>query len=381
MLNLPDNLSTEEFLANYWQKKPLFMPQALSRIRPAVTRNELGWLATLEDVESRIVFIERGASGSRYRVESGPFDVQYLQSLPKRDWTLLVHDVEKHLPAMRALFARVPFIPDWRIDDLMVSFAAPGGGVGPHRDHYDVFLCQGTGIRNWQFTAANVDPDNAASSDLALLQEFAGDESHDASAGDVLYLPPGVAHWGTATRACITYSIGMRAPQISDLMQSIAGSIEGTDAFYADPDLEVAEALPGYLSVAATRRVRSLLSISDENSVDLPVVLGRFVTQTKEWLTPDGVDEHEVDAVIREFAAAGRLAVHGMARIAFDDRNIYLNGRHRRAHPETVSLVARICASRELQKDVLASMRGSDHGIELLKWLLMHGAFDLAGTS
>ena len=379
MLNLPDNISTEEFLAGCWQKKPLFMPQALSRIRPAVTRNELGWLATLEDVESRIVFVERGAHGLHYRAESGPFETQYLQALPQRDWTLLVHDVEKHLPAMRALFAHVPFIPDWRIDDLMVSFAAPGGGVGPHRDQYDVFLCQGTGIRNWQFTTANVDADSAASSDLALLQEFAGDESHDAAAGDVLYLPPGVAHWGTATRACITYSIGMRAPQISDLMQTIAGSIEGSDAFYADPDLEVAEALPGYLSAAATRRARDLLSMSDENSVDLPIILGRFVTQTKEWLTPDGADEHEVDDVIRGIAAAGKLAVHGMARIAFDDRNIYLNGRHLRASPETVSLVARICASRELQKDVLPSMRGRDDGIELLRWLLVHGAFNLSG--
>ncbi|MCH8944277.1 MAG: cupin domain-containing protein [Proteobacteria bacterium] len=379
MLKLPDNLSTEEFLSGCWQKKPLFMPQALSRIRPAVTRNEIGWLATLEDVESRIVFVERGANGLHYRAKSGPFETQYLQGLPKRDWTLLVHDVEKHLPAMRALFAHVSFIPDWRIDDLMVSFAAPGGGVGPHRDQYDVFLCQGTGIRNWQFTTANVASNSAASSDLALLHEFVGDESHDAAAGDVLYLPPGVAHWGTATRACITYSIGMRAPQISDLMQTLAGSIEGNDAFYADPDLEIAEARPGYLSAAATRRARLLLSISDNNSVDLPVILGRFVTQTKEWLTPDGVDELEVDDVIGDIAAAGGLVVHGMARIAFDDRNIYLNGRHLRADPETVSVAARICASRGLQKDDLISMRGSDCGIELLKWLLMHGAFDLNG--
>ena len=125
------------------------MPGALDRVRPSMSRNELGWLATLDDVESRIVFIDRSATSSHYRVETGPFDTEFLQNLPKRDWTLLIHDVEKHLPAMRAVLQVVPFIPDWRVDDLMVSFAAPGGGVGPHRDNYDVFLCQGTGIRNW----------------------------------------------------------------------------------------------------------------------------------------------------------------------------------------------------------------------------------------
>ena len=107
----------------------------------------------LEDVESRLVFVERSKNRCRYRAETGPFEAEYLQDLPKRDWTLLVHDVEKHLPAMRALFQHVPFIPDWRIDDLMVSFAAPGGGVGPHKDNYDVFLCQGIGVRNWRFTS------------------------------------------------------------------------------------------------------------------------------------------------------------------------------------------------------------------------------------
>ena len=131
MLKLPGRLTAETFLQHYWQKKPLFMPAALQKVRPSITRNELGWLATLEDVESRLVFVDRGGPKVRYRTESGPFESHYLAALPKRDWTLLVHDVEKHLPTMRALFKHVPFIPDWRIDDLMVSFAAPGGGVAP----------------------------------------------------------------------------------------------------------------------------------------------------------------------------------------------------------------------------------------------------------
>ena len=216
MLKLPGQLTAESFLARHWQKTYLFMPQALDRLRPAISRNELGWLATLDDVESRLVFTRRGGSGVRYDAETGPVDPEYLAGLPGKDWTLLVHDVEKHLPVMRKLCAHVPFIPDWRIDDLMVSFAAPGGGVGPHRDYYDVFLCQGIGIREWHVATESVDANPDASDDLALTAEFQG-EQHTAREGDVLYLPPGVPHWGTATRACITYSIGMRAPQLSDL--------------------------------------------------------------------------------------------------------------------------------------------------------------------
>ncbi|MDH3621374.1 MAG: cupin domain-containing protein, partial [Gammaproteobacteria bacterium] len=161
MLELPRGLTAKTFLSHHWQKEPLFMPQAIAALRPAVSRNELAWLATLEDVESRIVFTDRDQR--RYRVKSGPFDTAFLQALPKRDWSLLVHDVDKHLPAMRKLFEQVSFVPDWRIDDLMISFSAPGGGVGPHRDNYDVFLCQGIGIREWRFTTKSVAENSAAS--------------------------------------------------------------------------------------------------------------------------------------------------------------------------------------------------------------------------
>ena len=173
MLKLPG--SADDFLARYWQKAPLFIPGALDRLRPRVTRNELGWLATLDDVESRIVFAECSGTRTRYKAETGPFDPEYLAALPERGWTLLVHDVEKHLPVMRRLLAHVPFIPDWRIDDLMVSFAAPGGGVGPHTDNYDVFLCQGIGVREWRVTREQVPDDARASDELALKIPFGGD--------------------------------------------------------------------------------------------------------------------------------------------------------------------------------------------------------------
>ncbi len=349
------------------------MPGALGKLRPAVTRNELGWLATLEDVESRIIFVDRGGSHLRYRAETGPFDPEYLQDLPKRDWTLLVHDVEKHLPAMRVLFDHVPFIPDWRIDDLMVSFAAPGGGVGPHRDNYDVFLCQGIGRRSWRFTTDAVSGDSNASNDLALVREFDSGESHDTSEGDVLYLPPGVAHWGVAQRACITYSIGMRAPQISDL----SGNVEGENRFYADPDLLEIEARRGYISPAATRRARALLGQSATDDVQAAKALGRFVTQTKDWLRPDGAEPGETDAMLRGFQAAGSVRVHGMARIAFDDENLYVNGAALTLPPGASSMVRRICDARVISHSMLAD---ANH-VELLRWMLQRGAFQLPADS
>lgn len=343
MLQLPDALTAGLFLERYWQKTPLFIPNAVDTIRPSLSRNELAWLATCDDVESRIVFCDHTKSRSNYRVANGPFDDDYLQGLPARDWTLLVHDVEKHLPAMRRLFAMVPFVPDWRIDDLMISFAAPGGGVGPHRDNYDVFLCQGIGSREWRVTSEHVDNDEAASSDLQLTEEFEGEQQYTARHGDVLYLPPGVAHWGTATRACTTYSIGMR----------------GANG-YADPDLTEAEAEPGYLSPEARQRAGAH---ADD--------LGLIATETKEWLKPQPPSDDEVLALMDSPAALRRLPVHGMARIAFDDERIYLNGTARVLEPARRNGVRELCARRRLNTRIIRKI-----GPDLLRWLLAEGAFD-----
>lgn len=337
-------MTADAFLGGYWQKKPLFMPRAVDSLRPSISRNELAWLATCDDVESRIVFSDRRQSNTRYRAETGPFDEAFLQNLPARDWTLLVHDVEKHLPAMRRLFNLVPFVPDWRIDDLMVSFAAPGGGVGPHRDNYDVFLCQGIGIREWRFTTEDVADDSSASEELRLTAPFAGGTCLAARQGDVLYLPPGVAHWGTATRACMTYSIGMRAPD-----------------WYADPDLASAEVQPGYLAPQALRR-------AGKRANDL----GPSVTRIKEWLRPDGPSADRIGQLLESPAVLRGLTLHGMSRIAFDDTRIYLNGLTRSAADTDLGCLRQLCAQRRMNRDLLNIMTP-----ELLTWLLANGAFEV----
>ena len=346
------------------------MQGAVDTVSPALTRDELGWLSTLDDVESRIVFTDRSGEATQYRTETGPFEPEYLQQLPQRDWTLLVHDVEKHLPELRVLFAHVPFIPDWRIDDLMVSFAAPGGGVGPHRDNYDVFLLQGTGTRDWHITTESVEEDVEASQDLALLREFNG-EQLKCSEGDVLYLPPGVPHWGTAQRACLTYSIGMRAPQLSDLVDVLPDE-EAVNPFYRDPDLTTSEARSGYISPNARSRADELAGQTLAANT-----LGRFVTLTKDWLRPERVTIEDCELLFDYLARGGSVEIHGMARIAWDDGHAYLNGEHFKIEPETCNLIEQICEQRQVSGPVLAS----DQALETLRWLLAHGAFDLTAIS
>jgi len=377
MLKLPEHLTAESFLELHWQKQPLFMPAALERVSPGITRNELGWLATLDDVESRLVFVDRDGKRPQYRAESGPFDVEYLQTLPKRDWTLLIHDVEKHLPAFRALFQHVTFVPDWRIDDLMVSFAAPGGGVGPHRDNYDVFLCQGIGVRNWRFTLEDVADDSGASEDLALLREFDGGENIDMSNGDVLYLPPGVPHWGIAKRACITYSIGMRAPEVSDLANTLNCKATTEGPFYRDPDLKMDEAKPGYLSSDSVRRAIDSMGLANSKHDDIAQALGKFATLPKGSLMPELATAKEIAAVIEYLNSGGQLLVHGMALVAFDDRNLFVNGSSTLLPEDSSHLISEICAERSLSRPVT----GNGGQAEMLAWMLRHGAFELPVNS
>ena len=374
MLRLPGTLTAETFLARHWQKKPLFMAAALARLRPAVTRNELAWLATLDDVESRIVFTDRSGAVRRYRAISGPFDPDYLAALPRRDWTLLVHDVEKHLPALRKLFACIPFVPDWRCDDLMISFAAPGGGVGPHLDNYDVFLCQGIGVREWRITSAALAPSPESSRDLALLEEFSG-TAHVAREGDVLYVPPGVAHWGTAQRACLTYSLGMRAPQLSDLADTLPDD-EHSATFYRDPDLAVTESQPGRISERAIARAAKLLAGTGAVSNDVARSLGETVTATKDWLTPATADQDEVRALLQDLQRGASLTLHGMARVAYDRRFVFVNGRSRSLPAGAADIVAGICARRELRGPLPAGQSVT----QLIAWMLETGAFELPGN-
>ncbi len=377
MLQFPDAISTEEFLNRFWQKNHVFMPQALTADLPALSADELGWLATLDDVESRIIFSDRDGSQINYRVEHGPFDEQTLSALPPQDWTLLVQDVEKHLPDFRRYIHAASFIPDWRIDDLMVSCAAPGGSVGPHRDNYDVLLCQGVGQREWRIAPANAELKTVDAGELSLLEPFTDSSPLTANSGDVLYLPPGMAHWGIATDSCITYSIGMRAPTMSEFMAGVARMQDNDvkdqktdEIFYCDADLTASEAEPGLISDRAIGRARkSIATDATLTDNDVALVFGSVVTDVKAWLAPEEPSAAETEDILS--AAMAEIRVHGMARLAYctiDEQNLaFVNGHAKLIDADQVNLVKRICANR------IATVSDDD----LFRWLLAHGAFDL----
>lgn len=381
-------MSAAGFLAAHWQKTPLHLPGALDGVFPALSGEELAWLATQDDVESRLVYTEHHANGTRYRVENGPFDDELLSTLPDRDWTLLVQDVEKHLPDFRQLFSMVSFIPDWRIDDLMISFAAPGGSVGPHQDNYDVFLCQGSGHREWRLA----DPDRvtpAVAGQLRLLEPFTDDAAVSQKEGDVLYLPPAIPHWGIALDASMTYSVGMRAPTLAELRCSFEREFPqagnpfadypgDNNIFYTDRDLDGEESSAGRISPSSIKRCRQLLrnsvAVSD---AALATTLGCVVTDLKAWMVPETPSDKELADLQQLFSTDKRLNVHGMARIAwwFDHKQllVFANGHCQAAVAENLTFIRTLCTQRKLPS--LPPQDTENHG--LFVWLIKIGVFDL----
>jgi 50S ribosomal protein L16 3-hydroxylase len=193
--------------------------------------------------------------------------------------------------------------------------------------------------------------------------------------GDVLYLPPGVAHWGTAARACITYSIGMRAPQLSDLLAGLPDT-ERHNPFYADPDLVATESRPGFISPESIDRALRLVNRAEQDREGVAESLGRYVTQTKAWITPDGASAEEARAIVKAVSQGKKIELHGMARIAWDQRNIYVNGACLPRAGSTSAWLESLCARRALCGP--GSLPAES--LESLTGLLRKGAFDLPET-
>ena len=215
-LQILGGISAREFLRDYWQKKPLLIRQAIPGFQSPISPDELAGLSLEEDVESRLV-IEHGESP--WELRRGPFTEHTYQQLPERDWTLLVQAVDQLVPDVAELIEHFRFLPNWRIDDVMISYAAPGGGVGPHFDNYDVFLLQAHGQRRWRIgQMCDSESPMLAHGDLRILADFQGTEEWVLEPGDMLYLPPRLAHFGTAEDACMTYSVGFRAPSAAEVL-------------------------------------------------------------------------------------------------------------------------------------------------------------------
>jgi 50S ribosomal protein L16 3-hydroxylase len=277
-LQLLGGLTAPEFLSRHWQKKPMLARKAIPAFKDALQATELFRLAARDDVESRLV---RG-TGTRLSLDHGPFRTSALRSLPKCNWTLLVQGLNLHNPAARRLLRRFSFIPYARLDDVMVSYAAPGGGVGPHIDSYDVFLLQGKGRRLWRIGRSR-NPQLVKNSPLRILRNFEPAEEYLLEAGDLLYLPPGWGHEGVALDECMTYSIGFRAPARRELLSEylVRTSEHITvPGLYEDPDLR-AQTRPAEISAMMIDKVMQLVSSLRHTRKGVRDFLGEYLSEPK----------------------------------------------------------------------------------------------------
>jgi len=281
------DLTPETFLSEYWQKKPLLVRNALPDFQSPLQPEELAGLALEPDIESRIILEHQAREDEEpkddpWELREGPFEEDDFLQLPDTHWTLLVQEVDRLVPDVGDLLEHFRFLPDWRIDDVMVSYAPEGGTVGPHIDNYDVFLLQGLGHRTWQYGREPVSEESIVDDlDVRILDEFEPDEQQVLGPGDMLYLPPRVAHHGVAADDCMTYSIGFRAPShreiVGDFLQFALERID-PDARFSDPDRSPASA-PGEISEQDLERIRSLLraTVADDRAIGR--WFGRFMTE------------------------------------------------------------------------------------------------------
>ena len=281
-MDILGDISKEQFLKEYWQKKPLLIRQAYPNFEPLIPADELAGMSLEEEIESRII-MENGPD-SPWQLISGPFEEDTFATLPKDKWTLLIQGVDQWVPEAADLLQDFNFIPNWRIDDLMISFATDGGSVGPHYDQYDVFLLQAEGQREWRIGQMCSEQDEfLKETKLRLLAKFEETDRWTLEPGDMLYLPPRLAHYGISQGNCQTYSIGFRAPSQSELMHSLVDQIDASrdeDQRYGDPELAL-QAHSGEINEAALQQVRDFMTQALADPVLLSDTIGKLMTEAK----------------------------------------------------------------------------------------------------
>jgi 50S ribosomal protein L16 3-hydroxylase len=395
-LQLLGNITPAEFMSKYWQKKPLLIRGAIPNFKPLLSREELFELAEQEDVESRLIVetltkpASKTASKSavksskkanlqsmpKWTMVNGPIYPDALPALKTSNWTLLVQGVDLHNQAAYELKNQFRFAPDARLDDLMISFATVGGGVGPHFDSYDVFLLQAQGQRRWKI-GKQKDLTLQKDVPLKILANFAPEQEFVLDAGDMLYLPPMYAHEGVAVGECMTYSIGFRAPAelelARELLQRFADdTLEDEEkVLYKDPKQAAVEApaqIPAALLDFAKQAVEKALSDPDA----LARNLGEYLTEPKAnvWFDEPEPDSEEDIILTRQ----NRVDLHPRSQMLFDARHIFLNGESWRAAGADAKLMQKLANQRFLEpKDLTKS---SDGAMALLQewadagWLL-----------
>ena len=355
-LVLLGGLSPAQFMRRHWQKKPLLVRQAIPGFAPLVPRAELFGLAGREDVESRLL---RHGDG-RWALRRGPLARRALPPLTQREWTVLVQGVDLHHAGVHALMQRFRFVPDARLDDVMISWASDGGGVGPHFDRYDVFSLQAQGRRRWRI-GRQKDLSLVEGLPLKILAHFEPEHEYLLEPGDMLYLPPRWAHDGVAEGECMTYSVGFRVPERTDLAQELLVRLadeddaEGSGALlYRDPQQPAVEQ-PAQIPAALHTFARAALERALAQPRAVERALGEYLTEPKSnvWFEPGP-----------EGGLLEQLRLDRRTRMLYDADHIFINGESYRAGGRDAVLMRQLADQRHLDRTALA--RASDAALELL---------------
>jgi 50S ribosomal protein L16 3-hydroxylase len=359
----PLGMSPKRFLETYWQKHPVLIRNAFPGYASPVTPEDLAGLACEETALSRMVSHDWDADAWTFR--PGPFREEDFPGMPDHDWTLLVQDVDKWDPEIRELFKYFEFIPRWRFDDIMISFAATGGSVGAHIDQYDVFLLQGHGQRRWQIDARPNPPDQFRDDvALKLLREF--DPSHDwiVNPGDLLYMPPGVPHHGIAVNPCLTISVGLRAPSsaelIGDYLDNLILDADETIRYH-DEDLTAPKDIHEIDNAAMMRAVEALNAIRMNDPDLLGDWFGRFVTAYRNATAVMPYNENaSAEEIEQALAESVLLERHPWSRMAWRRNrrgaSLFCNGL---SFPVTIRDAQQLAAAGAIDDTLYASLSAS----------------------
>ncbi|NQX88859.1 MAG: cupin domain-containing protein [Halioglobus sp.] len=364
------NLDRRTFLAKYWQRKPLLIRNAIDDFVTPINANEVAGLAMEKALESRLIEYQNGD----WLIFHGPFSSDTFQR--KAPWALLVQAVDHYIPKVAALHNLVDFIPQWRIDDIMVSYAVDGGSAGPHYDNYDVFLLQGEGEKIWQLgQACSSASPLLPHEELRILDRFQVEQEVLVRPGDILYVPPGIAHWGTAKGDSLTFSIGFRAPRIRDMASRWFDNVlENIDPqqFLRDPGRDPV-ARPGEITCADVERARMQLQCILDNGT-CNTWLGELVTEPR--YLPNSTAQDDAGRLCNP---PENLALSAASKLAWQedtDANVqvFANGEHRSFDASVIKWLVGLCGSRQRSGDALEVMFHDENGRKLLCYLLECGA-------
>lgn len=364
-------LTAAEFLRDYWQKKPLLVRNAFPELAFRLNEEDLMELAQEEGVEARIV-LEKGKKP--WELRRGPFDAKDFKQLPATHWTLLVQAVDHYLPALADYLEHFSFLPSWRIDDIMISYAVEGGSVGPHFDQYDVFLVQGFGQRRWQLGQhCNDESPRVAGTPLRILQDMEAHFDEVVNPGDLLYVPPGMAHHGVALTSCTTYSIGLRAPALAHMLERVVDAAleaAGSNRLFTDTG-RTATPQPGALTDADLESLRAqVLTLLDDRET-LRHALAPFLSEPKyDDYEPQG-EELSLEEIREALASGARLRRDPASRCLYTVQDgqvheLFINGQKEWYPPTLAAFVTLLADHRLLDAGQLAPWLEGD---EALQWL------------